>query len=62
MRAVGVDHYPVRPAFDVLFETPESCLEISDDTTYCPALIKAAKGFDVLVLEVYIRSGERRQQ
>ena len=59
--AVDVDHCPVRPAFGFLFETPDSRLAISGDTTYCPALIKAAKGFDVLVHEVYIHSGERRQ-
>ena len=59
--AVDVDHYPVRPAFAFLFESPESRLAISGDTTYCPALIEACKGFDVLVHEVYIHSDESHQ-
>ena len=59
--AVDVDHFPVRPAFGFLFETPESRLAISGDTTYCPALIKACKGFDVLVHEVFIHRGESHQ-
>ena len=59
--AVDVDHYPVRPAFAFLFESPESRLEISGDTTYCPALIEACKGFDVLVREVYIHNDESQQ-
>jgi ribonuclease Z len=59
--AVDVDHYPVRPAFAFLFESPESRLAISGDTTYCPALIEACKSFDVLVHEVYIHSDESHQ-
>ncbi len=59
--AVDVDHYPVRPAFGFLFETAESRLAISGDTTYCPALIKACTGFDVLVHEVFIHRGESHQ-
>jgi ribonuclease Z len=55
--AVKVDHYPVRPAFGFLFETPEARLAISGDTTYCPELIEAARGVDVLVHEVYIHRG-----
>lgn len=55
--AVKVDHYPVRPAFGFLFETPEARLAISGDTTYCPELIEAARGIDVLVHEVYIHRG-----
>ena len=55
--AVEVDHYPVYPAFGFLFETPEARLAISGDTTYCPELIEAAKGVDVLVHEVYVHHG-----
>ncbi len=55
--AVKVDHYPVRPAFGFLFETPEARLAICGDTTYCPELIEAARGVDVLVHEVYIHRG-----
>lgn len=55
--AIAVDHYPVSPAFGYLFETSTARLAISGDTTYCPALIKAAKGVDVLVHEVYIHDG-----
>ncbi len=59
VRAVNVEHYPVVPAFGFVFDTSSARLAISGDTTYCPALIKAAKGADVLVHEVYIHDSER---
>jgi ribonuclease Z len=59
VRAVDVEHFPVVPAFGFIFETPETRLAISGDTTYCPALIKAARGVDLLVHEVYIHDRER---
>ena len=55
--AVEVDHYPVYPAFGFLFETSEARFAISGDTTYCPELIEATKGVDVLVHEVYVHHG-----
>ncbi len=47
------------PAFGFIFDTSSARLAISGDTTYCPALIKAAKGADVLVHEGYIHDRER---
>ena len=55
--AVEVDHFPVYPAYGYLFKTASARLAISGDTTYCPELIKAAKGVDVLVHEVYVHHG-----
>lgn len=52
--AVDVDHQPVRHAFGFIFEDSDERLAISGDTTYCPALIKAAAGVDMLLHEVFI--------
>jgi len=54
VHVVAVNHLPVRHAFGFIFETSNARLAISGDTTYCPALIKAAKGVDMLVHEVLI--------
>ncbi len=51
---VDVDHRPVRHAFGFIFEGGAEKLAISGDTTYCPALIDAAKGVDMLLHEVFI--------
>ena len=51
---VEVEHRPMRPAFGFVFEDPGSRLAVSGDTTYCPALIEAARGADVLLHEVFI--------
>lgn len=54
VRVVAVNHLPVRHAFGFIFETSDARLAISGDTTYCPALIEAAKGVDMLLHEVLI--------
>jgi ribonuclease Z len=54
VRVVAVNHLPVKHAFGFVFETPQARLAISGDTTYCPALIDAAKGCDLLLHEVLI--------
>ncbi|MBR8829008.1 MAG: MBL fold metallo-hydrolase [Gomphosphaeria aponina SAG 52.96 = DSM 107014] len=51
---VAVRHQPVKHAFGFIFRTPEATLAISGDTTYCPELIQAAQGVDLLVHEVFI--------
>ncbi len=52
--AIEVDHRPVRHAFGFIFEGGGERLAISGDTTYCPALIEAARGVDMLLHEVFI--------
>ncbi len=54
VNVVEVNHLPVRHAFGFIFETSNARLAISGDTTYCPALIKAARNVDMLVHEVLI--------
>ena len=54
VKTVTVMHLPVRHAFGFVFETAEGKAVISGDTIYCPALIEAAKGADVLLHEVFI--------
>lgn len=55
--AFEVCHGQITPAFGFRFETPDRVIVISGDTTYCPGLIEAAKGADVLVHEVYSEAG-----
>lgn len=52
--AVDVAHQPVKHAFGFVFETGGRKLVFSGDTAYCPALIAAARGADVLVHECFI--------
>jgi ribonuclease Z len=52
--AVEVDHRPVRYAYGFLFEAGGRRLAFSGDTAYCPALIEAARGADVLVHECFV--------
>lgn len=54
VKVVAVNHLPVKHAFGFVFKSPEACLAISGDTTYCPALIEAAKGCHMLLHEVLI--------
>ncbi|NQU58690.1 MAG: MBL fold metallo-hydrolase [Rhodospirillales bacterium] len=54
VRVVAVNHLPVRHAFGFIFEHAAARLAISGDTTYCPALIEAAQGVDMLLHEVLI--------
>ena len=52
--AVAVAHQPVTHAFGFVFEAGGRRLALSGDTAYCPALIEAARGADVLVHECFI--------
>ena len=52
--AVEVDHKPVKHAFGFVFRAGAATIALSGDTRFCPALIEAARGADVLVHEVFI--------
>lgn len=54
VEAVEVNHQPVNNAFGFICKTPEETIVLSGDTTYCPPLIQAARGADLLVHEVFI--------
>ena len=54
VEAVEVDHRPVRDAFGFVVSGSGERAVFSGDTTYCPALIQAARKADVLVHEVFI--------
>jgi len=54
VRAVEVDHKPVRHAYGFVFETDEGKLVISGDTRPCDALVEAAQGADLLLHEVFV--------
>ena len=54
VRAVEVNHKPVRFAYGFVFKAQDQTLVFSGDTTYWPALIDAARGADVLVHECFI--------
>lgn len=54
VRAIEVDHKPVRHAYGYVFETDEAKLVISGDTRPCDALIEAAQGADLLLHEVFV--------
>lgn len=54
VRVVEVEHQPVRHAFGLIVETDAAKVAISGDTRYCPDLIAAAQGADLLVHEVFI--------
>jgi ribonuclease Z len=54
VRAVEVDHKPVRHAYGYVFETDGAKLAISGDTRPCDALIEAARGADLLLHEVFV--------
>lgn len=52
--AVAVRHQPVKFAYGFLFQAEGRRLVFSGDTAYCPELIAAGKGTDVLVHECFI--------
>lgn len=52
--AVKVDHAPVVPAFGFVIEAGGRKAVLSGDTVYCPELVLAADGADVLVHEVFV--------
>jgi ribonuclease Z len=54
VRAVTVDHYPVKEAFGFVFESVGRRVVFSGDTAPCLALVGAAAGADLLVHECFI--------
>jgi ribonuclease Z len=54
VRAVAVDHFPVRHAFGFVVEAGESRAVFSGDTAPCPALVAAAREAELLVHECFI--------
>ena len=54
VKTVEVLHQPVKNSFGFIFETEKEKAVISGDTKYCPALIEAAKGANLLLHEVFI--------
>jgi ribonuclease Z len=56
VRAVEVAHQPVKFAYGFVFEAGGRRLVFSGDTAYCPALIEASKGAEVLVHECFIHN------
>lgn len=55
-----VDHPPVVPAFAYRFDTPDRSIVISGDTAPSQALVKLARGADVLVHEAMLMAGVDR--
>ena len=56
VKTVEVLHHPVKKAFGFVFENSLGKVVISGDTKFCPALIEAAKGADLLLHEVFIHN------
>jgi ribonuclease BN (tRNA processing enzyme) len=54
VRAVAVDHFPVKHAFGFAIEAGGRRVVFSGDTAPCPALTEAARGADLLVHECFI--------
>lgn len=54
VRAVAVDHFPVKHAFGFVIEAGSTRVVFSGDTAPCPALVAAARGADLLVHECFI--------
>jgi len=54
VRPVKVSHEPVKPAFGFIIEAAGKKLVLSGDTRYCENLIRAGKGADLLVHEVFV--------
>lgn len=52
--AVLVDHRPIEPAFGFKFSSPGGTVVFSGDTAKTPAIVRAAKGADALVHEVFV--------
>jgi ribonuclease Z len=52
--AVAVRHQPVKFAYGFIFEAEGQHLVFSGDTAYCPELIAAGQGADVLVHECFL--------
>jgi ribonuclease Z len=56
VRAVAVNHLPVKHAFGFVVRAGGRSAVFSGDTARCPALIDAARGADLLVHECFIHS------
>lgn len=56
LRAVQVDHQPIPYALGFIVERAGHKLAISGDTRYCPALIEAARGADLLLHECFVHA------
>lgn len=54
IEVVEVEHQPVKSAFGYVIKAVEQKAVFSGDTRYCPALIEAARGADLLVHECFI--------
>jgi len=54
VRAVAVDHLPVKHAFGFVIEAGSTRVVFSGDTAPCPAITEAARGADLLVHECFI--------
>jgi ribonuclease Z len=54
VRAIEVDHKPVRHAYGFVFEAGGTKLAISGDTKPCDALVESARDADLLLHEVFI--------
>lgn len=59
--AFAVQHGDMKYAYGCRFDAPDKAIVISGDTTYSPNLIRAAKGCDILVHEVYSAKGLERR-
>lgn len=55
--ALRVPHGTWKHAYAYIFQSAETRIVISGDTTYSPALEQAARGADILVHEVYAQQG-----
>jgi len=55
VEAFAVDHRPWHPSFGFAFEAGGRRVVLSGDTVRCDALIRAARGADVLVQDCFIR-------
>ncbi len=56
--AARVEHPPIREAYAFRFDTADGSVVISGDTAPCANLVRLARGADVLVHEVLLRSPE----
>jgi ribonuclease Z len=54
--AVAVAHQPVANAYGFVVEAGGRKAALSGDTAYCPALIEAARGADILVHECFVHA------
>jgi ribonuclease BN (tRNA processing enzyme) len=55
--AIAVQHGSWKYAYGYRFEAKDKTIVFSGDTTYSPALVRAAAGCDILVHEVYSAAG-----